>query len=42
LRLDHIWLTPALTAWENARIHEDVRAWERPSDHAPVSVDVGL
>jgi exodeoxyribonuclease-3 len=48
LRLDHIWLTPALRdtarrqgAWA-ARIHDDVRAWERPSDHAPVSVDLGL
>jgi exodeoxyribonuclease-3 len=48
LRLDHIWLTPALreAAWRQgapaARIHDDVRAWERPSDHAPVSVDLGL
>ena len=42
LRLDHIWLTPALGAATNARIHDDVRAWERPSDHAPVSVDLGL
>jgi exodeoxyribonuclease-3 len=42
LRLDHIWLTPGLAAWDNARIHEDVRAWTRPSDHAPVSVDLRL
>ena len=39
LRLDHIWTTPAL-AWTNAVIHEPVRAWERPSDHAPVSLDL--
>jgi exodeoxyribonuclease III len=42
LRLDHIWLTPALAAWDNAAIHEAVRAWERPSDHAPVSVDLSV
>jgi exodeoxyribonuclease-3 len=48
LRLDHIWLTPGLQAAAHrsgaalARIHEDVRAWERPSDHAPVSVDLFL
>ena len=48
LRLDHIWLTPALREaglrqgeWA-ARIHADVRAWDRPSDHAPVSVDLAL
>jgi len=40
LRLDHIWLTPALKDASNARIHDDARAWERPSDHAPVSVDL--
>lgn len=39
LRLDHILLTPALAA-EAPTIHEDVRAWERPSDHAPVTADV--
>ncbi len=39
LRLDHIWTTPALN-WENPVIHEGVRAWERPSDHAPVSLDL--
>ncbi|HEY2177702.1 MAG TPA: exodeoxyribonuclease III [Caulobacteraceae bacterium] len=48
LRLDHIWLTPALAAAARregrpaVRIHDDVRAWERPSDHAPVSLDLGL
>jgi exodeoxyribonuclease-3 len=48
LRLDHIWITPGLraaalrTGKAEARVHDDVRAWERPSDHAPVSADFGL
>jgi exodeoxyribonuclease-3 len=48
LRLDHIWITPALRRGADAvggsagRIHDDVRGWERPSDHAPVSVDLVL
>jgi exodeoxyribonuclease III len=43
LRLDHIWVTPGLrdAALANgkaeAKIHDDVREWEKPSDHAPVS-----
>jgi exodeoxyribonuclease-3 len=43
LRLDHIWITPALrgaAADSRARIHDDVREWERPSDHAPVTLDL--
>jgi exodeoxyribonuclease-3 len=46
LRLDHILLTPGLRAAATrdgairAQIHSDVRAWERPSDHAPVTVDL--
>lgn len=46
LRLDHIWVTPALrqsafTASEAmAKIHDTVREWERPSDHAPVTADL--
>lgn len=35
-----------ITAWEVgllvARVHDDVRAWDRPSDHAPVSADLVL
>jgi exodeoxyribonuclease-3 len=47
LRLDHIWITPALRVAADrsdapARIHDDVRAWERPSDHAPVTVDLDV
>jgi exodeoxyribonuclease-3 len=46
LRLDHIWVSPGLRdaafrlGAAACRIHEDVRAWERPSDHAPVSADL--
>ena len=48
LRLDHIWITPGLKdaalrlGAPAARVHDDVRAWERPSDHAPVSADFAL
>jgi exodeoxyribonuclease-3 len=48
LRLDHIWVTPGLRqaafakGGAAARIHEDVRAWDRPSDHAPVTADLEL
>ena len=24
----------------NVQVHDDTRAWDRPSDHAPVSVDL--
>ena len=46
LRLDHLWVTPGLrdAAFTDgkaaARVHDDVREWERPSDHAPVSIDL--
>ena len=48
LRLDHLLLSPGLrdAAFRQgapaARVHDDVRGWERPSDHAPVSVDLDL
>ena len=48
LRLDHLWVTPGLKdaalrlGAAAARVHDDVRAWERPSDHAPVSADLVL
>ena len=47
-RLDHIWVSPALkdAATKKGRagfkIHEDCRSWERPSDHAPVSLKLAL
>ena len=48
LRLDHILVTPGLrdAAFRQgcaaARVHDDVREWERPSDHAPVTADLVL
>ena len=48
LRLDHLWVSPGLkdAAFRMgavaARVHDDVREWERPSDHAPVSADLYL
>ncbi|MGI9169603.1 MAG: exodeoxyribonuclease III [Caulobacteraceae bacterium] len=43
LRLDHIWIAPGLRAAarrHDARVHGHVRAWPRPSDHAPVTADL--
>jgi exodeoxyribonuclease-3 len=45
LRLDHVWTSPGLTPAVvpgSAIIHEPVRAWDRPSDHAPVAVDLNV
>ena len=48
LRLDHILVTPGLrdaafrSGSASSRIHDDVREWERPSDHAPVTADLAL
>jgi exodeoxyribonuclease-3 len=42
-RLDHIWITPDLTA--RLRRHEilvDARDWPQTSDHVPVMVDIAL
>jgi len=42
-RLDHIWVSPALADSVTAmRVARDARGWERPSDHAPVIVDLSL
>ncbi len=47
-RLDHIWVSPALKKVALAggrdayQIHDDVRGWERPSDHAPVTLKLDL
>jgi len=41
LRIDHHFLSRDLLArLKRATIHRDVRAWDQPSDHAPVSVDL--
>ncbi len=48
LRLDHILASPGLreaafsTGKAVSKVHDDVREWERPSDHAPVSADFQL
>lgn len=47
-RLDHIWVSPALKkpALSGGRdayvIHDKARGWERPSDHAPVSLQLKI
>ncbi|MCA9566439.1 MAG: exodeoxyribonuclease III [Myxococcales bacterium] len=41
LRIDHFLLTaPLMERAEAVTVHRDVRGWERPSDHAPVSLDL--
>lgn len=42
-RLDHVWLSACLkdTA-KSMQVVRDARAWEKPSDHAPVMVDFEL
>jgi exodeoxyribonuclease-3 len=48
LRLDHILVTPGLKdaafrmGSAASRVHDTVREWERPSDHAPVTADLVL
>ena len=40
-RLDHIWATQQMSKrLENLTIFKEARAWERPSDHVPVIVDI--
>ncbi len=47
-RLDHIWVSPALknAALKNGRdgltIHEKCRSWVKPSDHAPITLDLAI
>ena len=41
MRIDHVFLTRSLLArCRRVTIHRDVRGWDNPSDHAPVSVDL--
>lgn len=42
-RLDHIWVSPPLAgALSRAKVERDARGWDpKPSDHAPVWVDIG-
>ena len=47
-RLDHIWVSQALKTAalsggrDGFKVHKDCRFWERPSDHAPVTLDLHL
>jgi exodeoxyribonuclease-3 len=42
-RLDHIWVTQKLKpTLKKYAILREVRGWERPSDHAPVILDLAL
>ncbi len=42
-RLDHIWVTPALTpALRSFSILKDARDWQSPSDHVPVLMEIDL
>jgi exodeoxyribonuclease-3 len=48
LRLDHLWASPGLlpTATRNGKVsafvHDSAREWDKPSDHAPVVVDLDV
>ncbi len=40
-RLDHIWVTPDLSAATHGfGVLRKARGWERPSDHAPIYIDL--
>jgi exodeoxyribonuclease-3 len=42
-RLDHVWVSQDLAPTLQAmRVSRDARGWDRPSDHAPVTVDMVL
>ena len=42
-RLDHIWVSPNLKSrLLSAKILEEFRALERPSDHVPVMIEIKL
>ena len=43
IRIDHLLLSPeAADRMSGAGIDRHVRAWEKPSDHVPVWVDLAL
>ncbi|MCW3797718.1 exodeoxyribonuclease III [Sphingomonas sp. BN140010] len=42
-RLDHMWASPSLAPQATAHaVHEPCRAWEKPSDHVPLVVELSL
>ncbi|HSF22890.1 MAG TPA: exodeoxyribonuclease III [Blastocatellia bacterium] len=43
LRIDHVWVSNALAGYaKSVVIDREPRGWERPSDHAPVIVELSL
>ncbi|MBB6466662.1 exodeoxyribonuclease III [Aminobacter carboxidus] len=43
IRIDHLLLSPeAANRFASATIEKHVRAWEKPSDHVPVAIDLNL
>ncbi|MDX5331742.1 MAG: exodeoxyribonuclease III [Caulobacteraceae bacterium] len=43
IRIDHALLSPqAADRLRKAEIHRDVRAWEKPSDHVPLVIELDL
>jgi exodeoxyribonuclease III len=42
-RLDHVWLSPALApSLAAAEVWREARAWDNPSDHVPVTVELAV
>ena len=42
-RLDHMWASPVLAAKASGhRLREDIRSWEKPSDHIPLITEFDL
>ena len=42
-RLDHIWTTPVLNKYISAvDVHQTTRGWNKPSDHIPVTLTLGI
>ena len=43
IRIDHLMLSPeAANRLVSARVEKHVRAWEKPSDHVPVTIELAL
>lgn len=42
-RLDHIWVTQGLKEQlKGYQVFREARGWEKPSDHAPVAIDIDI
>ena len=43
IRIDHLLLSPeAADRFVSASVEKHVRAWEKPSDHVPVAIELGF